>query len=117
MWWRARWAWSPRLEYEGALLDDLQSVKVAHGDLQHGNVLVMADGSLRLIDYDGMWVPKLKGQKSNEIGHPDYQSPLRSEKDFHPDIDAFANLWGGDVAKRIKTLNQGGSLWVFKLMN
>ena len=24
-------------------------------------------------------------------------------------------LWGGDVAKRIKTLNQGGSLWVFKL--
>lgn len=26
-------------------------------------------------------------------------------------------LWGGDVAKRIKTLNQGGSLWVFKLMN
>ncbi len=24
-------------------------------------------------------------------------------------------LWGGDVAKRIKHLNQGGSLWVFKL--
>ena len=24
-------------------------------------------------------------------------------------------LWGGDVAKRIKNLNQGGSLWVFKL--
>jgi alcohol dehydrogenase (cytochrome c) len=26
-------------------------------------------------------------------------------------------LWGGDVAKRVKTLNQGGSLWVFKLPN
>lgn len=24
-------------------------------------------------------------------------------------------LWGGDVAKRIKNLNQGGSVWVFKL--
>ncbi|WP_419800065.1 PQQ-binding-like beta-propeller repeat protein [Terasakiella sp.] len=25
-------------------------------------------------------------------------------------------LWGGDVAKRIKNLNQGGSVWVFKLV-
>ena len=24
-------------------------------------------------------------------------------------------LWGGDVAKRIKHLNQGGSVWVFKM--
>ncbi len=26
-------------------------------------------------------------------------------------------LWGGEVAKTVKHLNQGGSLWVFKLMN
>ncbi|MGB0747867.1 MAG: PQQ-dependent methanol/ethanol family dehydrogenase [Magnetospiraceae bacterium] len=26
-------------------------------------------------------------------------------------------LWGGDVAKRVKFLNQGGSVWVFKLAN
>ncbi|MHC4786575.1 MAG: hypothetical protein ACYTE6_11490, partial [Planctomycetota bacterium] len=91
-----------------ALLDDLQAVNVAHGDLQHGNVLVTADGSLRLIDYDGMWVPKLKGQKSNEIGHPDYQSPLRSEKDFHPDIDSFA----GDVIHvAIRALAAQPKLW------
>jgi serine/threonine protein kinase len=75
------------------LLEDLQPVRIAHCDLQHGNVLVTDDGSLRLIDYDGMWVPKLKGQKSNEVGHPDYQSPLRTEKDFNADIDGFA----GDV--------------------
>ena len=25
-------------------------------------------------------------------------------------------LWGGEVAKTVKNLNQGGSLWVFKLM-
>ena len=25
-------------------------------------------------------------------------------------------LWGGEVAKTVKHLNQGGSLWVFKLL-
>jgi serine/threonine protein kinase len=90
------------------LLEDLQTVNVAHGDLQHGNVLVTADGSLRLIDYDGMWVPKLKGQKSNEVGHPDYQSPLRTEKDFHADIDGFA----GDVIHvAIRALAVQPKLW------
>jgi serine/threonine protein kinase len=90
------------------LLEDLQAVNVAHGDLQHGNVLVTADGSLRLIDYDGMWVPKLKGQKSNEVGHPDYQSPLRTERDFHADIDGFA----GDVIHvAIRALAAQPQLW------
>jgi serine/threonine protein kinase len=90
------------------LLDDLQSVKVAHGDLQHGNVLVTSDGKLKLIDYDGMWVPKLKGQKGNEVGHPDYQSPLRTEKDFHADIDGFA----GDVIHvAIRALARRPDLW------
>src|ERR1044071_2438673 len=41
------------------MLADLKAKQTAHGDLQHGNVLVAADGSLRLIDYDGMWVPAL----------------------------------------------------------
>ncbi len=76
-----------------ALLEDLRQVRVAHGDLQHGNVLVASDGSLRLIDYDGMWVPKLKGEKTHEVGHPSYQSPLRSANDFDEDLDQFA----GDV--------------------
>jgi hypothetical protein len=81
---------------------------VAHGDLQHGNVLVTSDGGLKLIDYDGMWVPKLKGQKGNEVGHPDYQSPLRSEKDFHADIDGFA----GDVIHvAIRALIRKPDLW------
>ena len=53
------------------LLEDLHAVKVAHADLQHGNVLVADDGSLGLIDYDGMWVPRLKGETSHETGHPD----------------------------------------------
>ena len=90
------------------LLEDLQSVKIAHGDLQHGNVLVSPDGSLRLIDYDGMWVPKLKGQGSHETGHPDYQSPLRSGDDFHEGIDQFA---GDVIHMAIRALIRKPDLW------
>ncbi len=90
------------------LLEDLQTVKVAHGDLQHGNVLVGDDGSLRLIDYDGMWVPKLKGQTSHETGHPDYQSPLRTGKDFHAEIDGFA---GEVIQIAIRALGHDPELW------
>jgi hypothetical protein len=91
-----------------SLLEDLQSVRVAHGDLQHGNVLVTDEGCLRLIDYDGMWVPKLKGQKSHETGHPDYQSPLRTQNDYNSDIDQFA----GDVIHvAIRALSAQPKLW------
>jgi len=90
------------------LLVALQAANVAHGDLQHGNVLVATDGSLKLIDYDGMWVPKLKGQGSHETGHPDYQSPLRTGDDFHEGIDQFA----GDVIHiAIRALQHDPSLW------
>ena len=90
------------------LLEDLQSVDVAHGDLQHGNVLVAADGNFRLIDYDGMWVPKLKGQKSHETGHPNFQSPLRCENDFDSGIDQFA----GDVIHvALRALQRKPDLW------
>jgi hypothetical protein len=46
----------------------LRKAEIAHGDLQHGNILV-CNGALKLIDYDGMYVPALKGMRSNEQGH------------------------------------------------
>ncbi len=73
------------------LLADLRSAHIAHGDLQHGNVLVRPNGDLRLIDYDGMWVPALAGEGSNETGHPDYQDPGRTQKDFHAGVDEFSD--------------------------
>ena len=73
------------------LLADLRSAHIAHGDLQHGNVLVRPNGDLRLIDYDGMWVPALAGEGSNETGHPDYQDPGRTQKDFHAEVDEFSD--------------------------
>jgi len=40
----------------------LQDSEFAHGDLQHGNVLVDQEGRLRLVDFDGVWIPQLAGQ-------------------------------------------------------
>jgi len=72
-----------------AMLKALQAANIAHGDLQHGNVLITS-GYLRLIDYDGIYVPALAGQISHEVGHRNYQHPLRTQFDFGPRIDNFA---------------------------
>src|ERR1035437_5349011 len=49
------------------MMADLKAASMAHGDLQHGNVVVVGD-QLRLIDYDGMYVPGLAGNQSDENG-------------------------------------------------
>lgn len=62
----------------------------AHGDIKPDNVMVQEDGSLVLVDYDGMFVPDMKGMKSGEIGSPDFRHPLRDENMFDERIDDFA---------------------------
>lgn len=49
----------------------------AHGDLKPDNILVREDGTLVLVDYDGMYVPAMKGQKARELGSPDFRHPKR----------------------------------------
>ena len=61
----------------------------AHGDLKPDNILVKDDGSLVLVDYDGMFVPAMQGQRAREIGSPDFRNPSRTEDDFNKDIDSF----------------------------
>ena len=61
----------------------------AHGDLKPDNILVREDGTLVLVDYDGMFVPAMKGQKARELGSPDFRHPLRTENDFDEHIDDF----------------------------
>ena len=90
------------------LLPDLRSDNIAHGDLQHGNVLVRKNGDLRLIDYDGMWVPTLRGEEANETGHPDYQNPGRTRDDFHADIDEFSDAV---IQVAICAVRREPSLW------
>ena len=54
----------------------LQRSGFGHGDLQHGNVMVDQEGQLRLVDFDGVWIPQLAGQAPpSEFGHPNYQHP------------------------------------------
>ena len=52
----------------------LRDAGIAHADLQHGNVLLVpaADGklALKLIDYDGMYVPALGGHAVGRSGPP-----------------------------------------------
>lgn len=62
---------------------------LAHGDLKPDNILVREDGTLVLVDYDGMYVPAMKGQKARELGSPDFRHPLRTENDFDEHIDDF----------------------------
>lgn len=72
------------------MVQHLKSAGIAHGDLQHGNIMVTDAGKLRLVDYDGMFIPSMKGMKSNELGHRNYQHPNRSANDFNEDLDTFA---------------------------
>lgn len=69
---------------------DLQRVGIAHGDLQHGNIMVNDRGELKLVDYDGMYVPALRGIPPLEVGHPNYQPPNRSLDDFGDRLDEFS---------------------------
>ena len=62
----------------------------AHGDLKPDNILVREDGTLVLVDYDGMFVPSMQGEKARETGRPDYRHPLRTDSDFNEHIDDFA---------------------------
>ncbi len=62
----------------------------AHGDLKPDNILVKSDGTLVLVDYDGMYVPAMKGQRARELGSPDFRHPSRTESDFDEHIDDFS---------------------------
>ncbi len=72
--------------------NDLGQARICHGDLQHGNILIQEDGALRLVDYDGMYVPSMHGMHSNELGHRNYQHPARGAEHFGPTLDNFS-MW------------------------
>jgi hypothetical protein len=78
------------------LVRELQDRRMAHGDLQHGNILVQAGGQLKLVDYDGMFVPGMTrlGMEAAESGLPAYQHPSRARRPdyFDARLDDFAAL-------------------------
>lgn len=89
------------------LVRHLEAAQVAHGDLQHGNILVRG-GSIHLVDYDGMWVPALKGRDATETGHRAYQHPERSGKDYGQEIDRFSALV---IYLSLAALERDARLW------
>ena len=90
------------------LICDLTAAGMAHGDLQAGNLLVADDGRLHLVDYDGMYVPGLDQLPPDEVGHPDYQPPGRSQHDYGPAMDRFS-AWL--ISLSLKILAAAPELW------
>lgn len=62
----------------------------AHGDLKPDNILIKDNGLLVLVDYDGMYVPAMKGYKARENGSPGFRHPSRMESEFDEHIDDFS---------------------------
>jgi len=82
-------SWLPSAFLE--LVKNLEMMQIAHGDLQHGNIMVTGH-TLRLIDYDGMCLSELAGLGTNQLGHINYQHPLRDEHHFNLKIDRFSEM-------------------------
>lgn len=76
-----------------AMTQALHEQSLAHGDLQHGNILITNDHQLYLVDYDSFYCPKLKGEEDTVTGLPDYQHPARkSNKSVSEKLDYFSEL-------------------------
>lgn len=88
------------------LVSTLEGLGIAHGDLQNGNVMVQ-NGQLMLVDYDGMYLPELAPLGAKERGHADYQHPAR-DQDFGPHLDRFSSIV---IYLALKALIQTPQLW------
>ena len=89
------------------LVNHLSDLGIAHGDLQHGNILVK-NNQLYLIDYDGMYFPELANLQTNEIGHPNYQHPKRTSQYYNKDIDRFSAIV---IYSGLKAISAQPNLW------
>ena len=73
---------------------ELQKLPIAHNDLQHGNIMVEKGnrGDIKLVDYDGLYVPQFAKMQSPETGHRHYQHPQRDQRHYGPQVDNFPAL-------------------------
>lgn len=85
----------------------LRTQSFAHGDVKPDNIIVRPDGSLTLVDYDGMFVPSMKGYKSPTIGTKDFCHPLRTMDDFDETIDDFSLA---SIALSLKAISMNSTL-------
>lgn len=60
------------------MFTELHEVRISHGDLQHGNILIKEPNNIKLIDYDSLYVPTM-GPLVTQVtsGLSGYQHPSR----------------------------------------
>ena len=85
----------------------LRTQSFSHGDVKPDNIIVRPDGSLTLVDYDGMFVPSMKGSQSPTIGTRDFSHPLRTVDDFDETIDDFSLA---SIALSLKAISMKSTL-------
>lgn len=90
------------------LVNDLRKHKLAHGDFQHGNIMVTPKGELRLVDYDGMYCPVFGKGRSPELGHVNFQHPLRLADYYDDSLDNFSALV---IYASLLALSEEPELW------
>jgi predicted Ser/Thr protein kinase len=91
------------------LVGQLDAARIAHGDLQHANVMVTDRGELKLVDYDCMCVPALAGRKNLEIGVDPYQHPARDhDTPLSLELDHYSALF---ILTALKALAADPGLW------
>ena len=91
------------------LVTSLRAFGIAHNDLQHGNVMVNND-ALKLVDYDGLYLPAFRGEPSPELGHKNYQHPQRTANHYDEHTDNFSSLV---VYVSLLALSSDPGLWQF----
>lgn len=84
----------PALEKLSKLFDTmalwLLDQPMAHGDLKPDNIMIRSDGSMTLVDYDGIYLPQMIGTNQRELGTPEFQHPLRMQMPFSKAIDHYS---------------------------
>jgi hypothetical protein len=91
------------------LIAELNDAQIAHGDLSDSNVMVTEQDDLKLVDYDGMCVPKLVGQENTEIGVMPYQHPERNiNTKLSMDLDNFSAIL---IFVALRALAAAPDLW------
>ena len=75
----------------------LHTHQISHGDLQDGNILLKRSGTdveIKLIDYDSVFVPALRGHPDTIVGLSEYQHPQRiaGGEGANEKVDYFSEL-------------------------
>lgn len=76
-----------------AMIKFLHDNHIAHGDLQHGNIIITDSGKIKLVDYDSLFVPGLEGGSDIITGKAEFQHPKRNKlKIASEKLDYFSEL-------------------------